>query len=224
MRHARARTEYLLKTEGVRGLVMGARRRVRIMRRALFTREDYVVYRFSTDVSSLPQHRPDVDGLDVAVLESETDVTRLVERGYDVPVFHPAVQTRWLQRGGVAFCAFVGQRLAHIAWVALREDARGCCDGLPYLVDFAQGEACWGGSYTWLPFRGLGLYRYVCGIRLRYLHDRGFHSCRDAVAVRNVASQRGQGWWRPHPCVAARYSRFLRWTRWEESPLEAVHS
>ena len=213
MRCLRARAEYLLKTEGLLGLLGGARRRLRAVRRSWFTREDYIVYRFETEVASLPSRLPEVAGLDVVVLESLEDVQRLVEQGYDVPLFHPAVQVRWLRRGGVAFCAFVDRRLAHIAWVALREDARGCCDGLPYVVDFAQGEACWGGSYTWPPFRGLGLYTYVCGLRLRYLHVRGFHACRDAVAVRNLASQRGQGWWQPQPCYVGRFVRVLRWTR-----------
>ena len=192
------------------------------MRRALFTVERYVIFSFETDVRALPSRRPDIDGLEVMVLESVDDMRSLASRGFEVPEFHPSLGKEWLRRGGVAFCAYVNRELAHVAWVAMAPGARGCCDGLPYHVDFAHGEANWGGSYTWRRFRGRGIYSYVCGIRLNYLREKGFHSCRDAVQVGNTASMRGQDWWNPTPRATGRLIRFLWWSSWSESDVEAA--
>lgn len=192
------------------------------MRRALVTVERYIIFTFETDVRALPSRRPDIDGLEVVVLESVEDMRRLASQGFEVLEFHPAFRKNWLRRGGVAFCAYVNGELAHVAWVAMTPEARGCCDGLPYHVDFAHGEANWGGSYTWRRFRGRGIYSYVCGIRLNFLYQKGFHSCRDAVQVGNTASLRGQGWWNPVPSATGRLVRFLGWSNWREFPLEEV--
>ena len=222
IRALRVRVAYLQRTEGPRGVLAGALRRVNGLRRRFFTVERYVLYTFDTDVGALPQRLPPIEGLEVVVLESEADVDALATRGFEVLDFHPSCRREWLRRGGVAFCAYVNLELAHIAWVAMRADARGCCDSLPYHVDFERGEANWGGSYTWPRFRGRGIYAYVCGIRLSYLHEKGYSRARDAVAVRNLASMRGQSWWNPTPCMRGRLVRFLGRSTWRESPLERV--
>jgi hypothetical protein len=218
MNHLRARAAHLLRTEGVRGLVTGAAGHVNEVRRSVLCAERYVIYQFDTDTGCGPLRAPRVDGLEVFVVEREEDLHALAARGFEVPVSHPTLRRGWLRCGGVAFCAYVERELAHVAWVALGDAARGCCDGLPYHVDFEHGEACWGGSYTSRRFRGRGLYTYVCGVRLRYLHEHGWSVCRDAVRVDNVASLKGQGWWNPRPCFGASLVRFFRWTRWREYP------
>jgi len=222
--HLRVRTRYLLKTEGLGGLPGAARRLARSLMRSVFCCERYVVYRFDTDVRTDGRRAPNVEGLEVLVLERSDDVERFASLGYDLPAFHPAFRSEWLERGGIAFCALVQRQMAHIAWVALSAGARGCCDALPYHVDFAGGEACWGGSYTWPRFRGLGIYTHVCGLRLRYMHEHGFNRCRDAVRVNNAASLRGQRWWGPMPCLSGRFIRLLNWTRWREEPYEGTSS
>ena len=216
MNNARARAAHLLRTEGVRGLVTGAAGHLNEMRRSVLCVERYVIYQFDTDAGCGPLSVPPIDGLEVFVVEREEDLDALAARGFEVPVSHPTFRRGWLRRGGVAFCAYVNRELAHVAWVALTTAARGCCDGLPYHVDFERGEACWGGSYTSRRFRGCGLYTYVCGVRLRYLHEHGWPVCRDAVRVDNVASLKGQGQWNPRPCFGASLVRFLGWTRWRE--------
>ncbi len=222
MNHLRARAEHLLRTEGVHGLLAGLGRHVRVVRRSVFCVDRYVIYRFDTDASGLAEQPPDIDGLEVVVLERDEDVERLIGEGFDIPPFHPSFRREWLKRGGVAACAFVHRQPAHIGWVALSADAKGCCDGLPYRVDFEHGEACWGGAYTWPPFRGRGLYAYVCGVRLKYMREHGFASCRDAVEVRNVSSLKGQAPWHPGPCLSGRLVRFLKWTSWREQPYEGA--
>lgn len=216
MKHLRARAAYLLRTEGVRGLLASGCRYLASLGLAVFYVERYVVFRFDTDTSAFPVRRPDIDGLEVFVLERVEHVERLAERGFDVTLFDSGRRRRWLQSGGVAFCAYVNRELAHIAWVAMSAAAREFYDELPYDVDFEHGEAWWGGSYTGSWFRGRGIYTYVCGIRLKYVHEHGYHSCRDAVRMDNVASLKGQGGWNPRPRVAGRLVHFFKWTSWEE--------
>jgi len=220
MRFVKSRVEYLLRTEGVRGLLSGAVRYVGSMGRRVVSVERFVIYQFETDVGSLPVRCPGIAGLEVVVLERNEDVERLARSGYPVPVYFPTFHRRWLDRGGVAFCAYIDREPAHLAWAAFSKEARGCCDYLPYQVDFEHGEACWGGAYTPRRFRGLGLYTYVCGIRLKYMHEHGYSRCRDAVRVGNHASLRGQGFWNPRPRLSGRFVRCFRWTRWHEYPCE----
>ena len=218
MSRLKARAAYLLRTEGVRGLVQGVIRHMHVVRRHVLCVDRYVIYQFDTETGHGARSAPDIDGLEVVVLECEEDLHAPAASGLKAPASHSTFRRSWLRCGGVASCAYVNSELAHVAWVALTAAARGCCDGLPYRVDFEHGEACWGGSYTLRRFRGRGLCTYVCGVRLRYLHEHGFRACRDAVRIDNVASQRGQSWWNPKPCMCGRFTRFLRWTSWRESP------
>ncbi len=215
----RRRVEHLLKTEGIGGLVAGAGRFLRQKGRAAFLAERYHVFEFETECNDTDMCRPGIEGLEVVVFEHQEEVERLIaEGGYEVPVFHPSFRSVWLQRGGVAFLAFVDRQPAHIAWVALSPEARGCCDGLNYRVDFDRGEACWGGSYTWPRFRNRGIYRYMCGFRLKYMQKHGFSRCRDAVRVGNIASLRGQLRWTPMLCATGWFVRLPKWSRWIERP------
>lgn len=217
MNHLRSRSEYLLRTEGARGLAAGVLRHLRAMRRSVLSVERYVIYEFDTHVSGVGK-QPDIEGLEVVVLEGDEDLDSLVERGFEVPPCHPSFRREWLQRGGVVACAFVQRQLAHVGWLALSAEAKGCCDCLPYDVDFAHGEACWGGAYTWPRYRGRGLYEHVCGVRLTYMREHGFHRCRDAVSVGNTASLKGQAPWHPGPRLSGRLVRIGRWTSWREQP------
>jgi GNAT superfamily N-acetyltransferase len=215
----RARAGYLLRTEGVRGLMAGGFRSLRLLRRKVARYSRFQVFEWDTNRADVDSHRPAIDGLETVVLECDKDFEALSARGFETPVASPLFTPVWLSRGGVAFCAFVDGRLAHIQWVATAPSARGCCDGLPYRVDFAQRETCWGGAYTWPGFRGRGIFTHVCGLRLDYLRERGYRSCWNAVAVSNIRSLRAQAHWNPKLRMTARYVRFLRWKRWTEQPL-----
>ncbi len=214
----------MLQSEGVPALLSGAPRYLRSLLRSSFSLERYVIFEFDTEVAQPPVPPPEIADLEVVIVEDEEGYRRLVAAGFEVPPFHPSFQPQWLRRGGVAFCAYVHRRLAHIGWVALSAEAKGCCDWLSYRVDFDHGEACWGGAHTWPSFRGLGLYTYVCGLRLQYMREHGFTRCRDAVRIDNVASLRGQAWWHPRPCLTGRFIRVLRWTSWREYPYEGARA
>jgi RimJ/RimL family protein N-acetyltransferase len=127
-----------------------------------------------------------------------------------------------LDRGAVAFCVFVDSEIAHIGWVAMNKEAKNAFDPAPYYVDFANGEACTGGTFTVQKHRGKGLMAYAYCKRFEYLRDKGITTSRNAVAVDNVISLKVHAKFGPEIYARARYIRILRWTYWKEVPLPKV--
>jgi hypothetical protein len=79
-----------------------------------------------------------------------------------------------------------------------------------------------GGLLHVAAFRGRGIYSYVCGIRLKCLREKGFHSCRDAVQVGKRRLNERTGRWNPTPRGMGRLVRFLWWSSWRESEVGAL--
>jgi hypothetical protein len=115
MNYLRARAAHLLRKEGIRGLVTGAAGHVNEVRRSVACVERYVIYQFDTDSGYGALCAPGIDGLEVVVLEREEDLNAVAARGLEVPVSHPTLRRGWLRCGGVAFCAYVNNELAHVA-------------------------------------------------------------------------------------------------------------
>ncbi len=86
MAYVRARATHLLRSEGVRGVLAGCLRWIAGLSKTVFSIERYLICQFDTDASSLPERRPQIEGLEVAVLESEEDADSLSERGLPEPV------------------------------------------------------------------------------------------------------------------------------------------
>jgi GNAT superfamily N-acetyltransferase len=212
-----ARATRLLKTEGLRGLMLGIVRFWSALVQRTFWWERFLVHEFVlTDLGDVSQ-APPVAGLEVHVIECEDDADRLAREGYEDFRLPIGASRRRLESGAVAFCAHVDRVLAHVAWVALDADAKRSFDTLPYSVDFANGEGCSGGSWTFPRYRGWGIYRYVMGCRLAYLQSRGCTVCRNATLADNVAGLRGQEVF-PHRVVSRARVRILfgrmRWTEY----------
>ncbi len=220
MGNLRERAAYLLRNEGFAGLVAGGGRHARIVARRVARAEKFYVYEFSTARNAQESFKPHIAGLNVVVLESDEDVAGLIRRGFEAPTPHPLFRVSWLLRGAVAFCAYVNGHIAHIQWLAVSASARPCCDGLPYAVDFEHGVACWGRAYTWPAFRGLGIFTYMCGVRLRYLRERGYPACRSAVRVSNQPSLKAQAHWNPTICAVGWSFRLFGWRKWREHRLQ----
>ncbi|MBE9505798.1 MAG: hypothetical protein IMY84_03205 [Chloroflexi bacterium] len=213
-----ARARRLLKTEGVRGLMLGIARFGSAPVHRAFWWESFRVYEFVLTELGEVSLAPPVAGLEVHVIECEDDADRLVQEGYEDFRLTIGSSGRRLESGAVAFCAHVDGVLAHVAWVALSEDAKRSFDVLPYAVDFANGEGCSGGSWTFPRYRGWGIYRYVMGWRLAYLQSHGCTLCRNATLADNVAALRGQEVF-PHRVIGrAHVRRLFGRTRWTEYP------
>jgi len=163
--------------------------------------------------------QPAVEHLEVRTVESREDVARLVEDGFEAPCVKIRSMERRLAAGAFAVCGFVDGRLAYIGWVATSAQAKQSFDRLPYRVAFDEGEAVTGGAWTAPCFRGLGLYRYMFGRELDYLRVLGRTSCRNAIAVGNIGSQRGQAIYGAEVCARARSVRVLGKRWWSEQPM-----
>jgi len=202
-----ARAKRLWTDGGPSGLARGAGRFVKTLVRKAFFRGEYYVHEFDLTALDATYAAPPMDNLEVHIVESEDDVRRLVERGYeDLRLTVPGAK-RCLRAGAVGLCAYVGGTLAHIAWVALDEDAKRSFDALAYRVRFGEREGCSGGSWTFPAFRGRGLYRHVMWRRFTYLREHGCLVCRHATGVHNAASLRGQ---EVFPCRLESTLRFVR--------------
>ncbi len=96
--------------------------------------------------------------------------------------------TEKLEKGAVGFVGFVKGKFAHISWVAFSEEAKRTFDLVPYKVDFSNGQACTGGTYTVPAFRGKGLMFYGYFRRFQFLREVGVEKTRNAVLTGNTAS------------------------------------
>ena len=157
-----------------------------------------------------------------AIISSNKEADQLAaETGYDFRK-HYGNSRIGLDRGAVAFCVFIDNEIAHIGWLAMNKEAKNTFDPTPYYVDFANGEACTGGTFTVQQHRGKGLMAYVYRKRFEYLRDKGITKSRNAVTVDNVISQKVHARFHPEICAKARYIKILWWTYWKEIPLTEV--
>jgi len=101
-----------------------------------------------------------------------------------------AYAERKLRGGAVAVCAFLGDELASIDWMALTKEAKRVVDSFPYPADFTAGDACTGGAFTMPHLRGRGIAAYRFSAQVAYLHARGVRACYNAITVDNIPSQR----------------------------------
>lgn len=188
----KARARKLWASEGLPGLLRGMARFARGPMRHLYYRAEFLVHEF--DLSSLSVEYPFAvpEGVEVDIVESDADASRLVACGYEDFRLVVPYSRRRLRSGAVGFCAYVDRRVAHTAWVGLTDQAKRSFDPLPYEVDFDKGEGCSGGSWTFPAYRGRGIYRHVMWHRLWYLRRHGCTICRNATEVGNVPGIRGQ--------------------------------
>ncbi len=126
---------------------------------------------------------------------------------------------RCLEMGAVAFCVYVGKKLAHVGWLAVDARGKNVVDRLPFHVSFDEGQACTGGTHTIPRFRGKGLMPYGYYERFEYLRSRGFTSSRNSVDVDNVASHKAHARFNPTIYGIGRYRRVLWWTSWRTEEL-----
>lgn len=131
---------------------------------------------------------------------------------------------RCLDGGAVAFCVFVGERIAHIGYVGITEKAKRTFDPLPYRVDFSRKEACTGGTVTVPEYRGKGLMAYGYFKRFQFLLDNGITTSRNAVTKGNVASQRVHAKFGPRTHAEGRLLKVLGLQLWRETPVSGNHS
>jgi len=129
-------------------------------------------------------------GFTTFFVASHSDADLLAARGYEDfrDCFLRARGS--LDTGAVALCAFSGESLAHVGWVACSHSQKGRFDNVPYPVDFESGEACLGSVFTFPEYRGQGLAPHSMRLRLEYLRSLGCSTTFAAVETDNIASLR----------------------------------
>jgi len=210
------------RREGLGGLALGLQALVRQRVRRLFLAADYYVYRYPVPACDDLIPSPRLEQVEVKLVETASDVDRLVAEGYEDPREVLQHAARRLASGATGCIAYVRKELASVGWVALSQQAKESFDPLPYHVDFHCGEACTGGSWTERRFRGHGLYSYVFGHELAYIRRKGRQVCRNAIRVANTASQRGQARYGAQLCAVGTLRRVLWWRRWTEREAEGA--
>jgi hypothetical protein len=175
----------------------------------IFHISDYYLYEHAIKERDETDFLPKIQSFDFQMVSSNEEADRLARCGVDFRDHFPTAR-QTLDRGGVAFCIFIGGEFAHAGWVALTEEAKRTFDRIPYHVDFSNGEACTGGTLTLPKFRGKGLMKYVCFKRFEFLREKGMKISRNAVKADNIISQRVHAKFNPGRCKVL-YVRFLKW-------------
>lgn len=158
---------------------------------------------------------PKIKDFTLHKVTSAEQADELLGQGYDMYALSINTRKR-LARGAVAFCIFIGKELAHIGWLALTEEAMRSFEPFPYRVNFSEKEACTGGTFTTPKYEGNGLMKYGYFKRFQFLAEHGILRSRNAVNVKNVASQKVHAKFNPRRYAEARYLKILWWQSWKE--------
>jgi RimJ/RimL family protein N-acetyltransferase len=210
------RARDILRTEGLKPLLT---RSLAFVGAQLFDWRDCYLYEYTLKERNEADFLPEIRDFTFKIVSSNEEADRLAETiGSDFR--RRFVRARsMLDKGAIAFCVFIKGEIAHIGWVALSEEAHKAVDNLPYKVDFANHEACTGGTMTIPQYRGKGLMAYGYFKRFEFLKEKGILVSRNAVDKSNIASQKAHAKLGPTVRAEAKYLRLLRWRFWKERPL-----
>jgi hypothetical protein len=184
----------------------------------LFRYQNYYLYEHTIKARNEADFLAKGGDFTLEIVTTGRQADELAAAGLDFGSHYPG-RGRGLEKGAVAFCFFINGRLAHIGWVAMSREAKNTFDSLLYRVNFADKQACTGGTWTHPEYRGRGLMVYGYFKRFEFLRERGFESSRNAVAVGNIASQKAHARFGPEIYAKARYLKILGWRRWKERPI-----
>jgi hypothetical protein len=211
-----SRGRYFLREQGAGTLL---RRGLAFIGRFLFRNEYYYLYKHSLEARDEAEFRPRVEDFGFEIIFSTGRAVELAAEGIDICQLFPNAMHS-LEKGAAAFCVFINNELAHIGWVATTEEAKQSIDDIPYHVDFANGEACTGGTRTAPKYGQRGLMVYGYFKRLDYLREKGCVLSRCAVTTDNVASQKAHAKFSPTIYAKAHFLKILWWQFWRETALD----
>jgi RimJ/RimL family protein N-acetyltransferase len=161
---------------------------------------------------------PSIDNFEDFMLQDIKEMKSLELKGYKFISRRRSSEIA-LNDGVIIFCLFINKELAHVGRLALTEKAKRYVDNLPFKVDFYQGEACTGGTWTSPKFRGNGFMKYGYYQRFEFLRGLGIKTSRNAVNITNIASRRVHEKFNPEIYGEAKYRRlFFIFKFWNEKP------
>jgi len=115
-----------------------------------------------------------------------------------------------MSEGTLPFCAFIDNKLAHITWLAMDDNAKKSVEPWPMDVDWGS-EACWGAAQTSPSFRRSGLYSCVHAEISGYLKEKGFKKNKFTIKKKNIASSKAMSQFHPKIFGVGHYIKVLFW-------------
>ena len=218
------RARHILRDEGFIGFTRRLFAFILSLTSNVYSRRSLYLYQHTMKKRNEADFLPRIANITCKVISTNDRADDLVRQGFDdfrqqVPGFQSHVN-----KGAIAFCYFVGREFAHIGWVALTEEAKNPIDPYPYHVNFADRQACTGGTRTVPKYRGKGLMTYGYYKRLEFLREHGITTSRAAVNIRNIASQKMHAKFGPIVYARAYYTKILWWKYWKEVPIERTEA
>lgn len=210
------RAKEIFQTEGLLPL---ARRSLVFLVGHFFCYKHYYLYEHTIKKRKEAHFLPKTMDFTFEIVTTNQQADALVTSGLNFGSRHPN-EKQGLEKKAVAFCFFIDGELAHIGCVGMSQEAKNSFDSLPYSVDFANKQACTGGTWTNPRYRGKGLMVYSYFKRLEFLKDKGFSSSRNAIDISNVASQKAHAKFKPKVYARARYLKILGRRYWRETPIK----
>jgi len=162
---------------------------------------------------------PKIDDFVFKIISTNLMMDDLEAEGLEFRL-HDSNARKYLDKGAIAFCIFVGQELAHISWAAMTEEAKKSLGEPPYRVDFSSGEVCTTRSWTSPHYRRRGLGQYVAFQARQFLCENGKGLVRDRTSTGNIVSRQSYVRLGRKFYAEARYLKILWWESWKEKPLE----
>ena len=178
------RAKRVLHTEGLLPLL---RQGLTLISGYFFRYETYCLYQHGLEEVNEEEFTPRIEDFTSKVITTNQEADELVAGGYEFR-YSDGIHRERLDKGAIACCIFVGRELAHIAWVALNEEAQKSILDLPLRVDYSNNEAFMGGGITNTRYRRMGLMSHGSVQRRRFLREKKAIVSRTPVAKNNIAS------------------------------------
>lgn len=223
LRYKINRARDILKTEGLASLV---RKGFLFLVGWFFRYETSIIMERSLQGRKIDPEAivPSLPDLTHRLVTTNQQANELVAEGFsDFREYAPNAWQR-LDSGALALCIYVGQEPARMTWIAMSEVAKKSFNDIPYRVDFANKQACTGGTMTVPKYRRTGLHMYGTLLQDQYLTEMGIISRKSIISTSNTSSLRASTKISDFYSIASqktitRSIRLLWWKSWKETPL-----
>jgi len=187
----------------------------------LFSYQTFYLYRITLDNKlDEVESTPKIHNFALKIISSNEQTDELMTSGFDFGSFVIRADRR-LDRGAIAVCAFVKQKLIHIAWVAMTQAAKDSLTCIPYPLDFSK-EAYLGRTGKNPKYQRLGNFSasIIYLKALQFLRRSDKTACRFVVSKSNLVTQNALakrvG---ARPYGEGHYLKLLWWKFWKEKPI-----
>jgi len=161
-------------------------------RNLLLTYASHNIYESTLDAPIIP---PKVSNLTLRVITSPEEVDHLSGEGFEPSRL--SLYKKQINEGGILFCAFAGEELAHVCMVCI---GRRIDEVYPYSFARQYGHTIGLGAFTAPTYRRKGIHVYTRSKVFQYLREKGISRAwdvqyKDNIAARNAILKLGYYLW-----------------------------